>query len=155
MASSPLRYRPGTAKGPLLSAGAMVVRSTGDGWRLLLLRAYNHWDAPKGLVEANEEPLEAARREVAEETLILDLRFPWGLDYRETGPYGKSPGKVARYYLAETSEQEVFLPYSSEIGRPEHEEYRWVTFAEARKLVSARVLPVIDWAYGRVVEGRP
>jgi bis(5'-nucleosidyl)-tetraphosphatase len=51
-----------------------VVRATPPGWRFLLLRAFNHWDFPKGMVEAGEEPLAAAIREVREETLIADLR---------------------------------------------------------------------------------
>ncbi|MFO7859140.1 MAG: NUDIX domain-containing protein, partial [Ectothiorhodospiraceae bacterium] len=53
-----------------LSAGVVVVRREAQGWRCLLLRAYQYWDAPKGRVEAGETPLEAARREVREETGI-------------------------------------------------------------------------------------
>src|SRR6188768_2137818 len=67
-----------------LSAGVVVVRSTPPGWRFLLLRAFNHWDFPKGMVEAGEEPLAAAIREVREETLIDDLEFLWGEDHLET-----------------------------------------------------------------------
>ena len=40
-----------TARTPRLSAGVVVVRETSDGWRFLLLRAFNHWDFPKGMVE--------------------------------------------------------------------------------------------------------
>ena len=47
-----------------------VIRDTAEGPRYLLLRAYKHWDFPKGMVEADEAPLAAARREVAEETGI-------------------------------------------------------------------------------------
>jgi len=39
-----------------------VVRTTPQGWRFLLLRAFNHWDFPKGMVETGEEPLAAAIR---------------------------------------------------------------------------------------------
>ena len=77
-----------------------MVRTTPQGWRFLLLRAFNHWDFPKGMVEAGEEPLAAAIREVREETLITDLQFAWGEVYTETGPYSR--GKVARYYIAST-----------------------------------------------------
>ena len=69
-----------------LSAGVVVVRETADGPRYLLLRAYRHWDFPKGMVEAGEEPLAAARREVAEETGIATLDFAWGEVFRETAP---------------------------------------------------------------------
>ena len=59
-----------TSRSSRLSAGVVVVRQSGEGWRFLLLRAFNHWDFPKGMVEAGEEPLAAAIREVREESLI-------------------------------------------------------------------------------------
>ncbi len=102
----------------ILSAGVVVVRDSGDGWRVLLLRAYNYWDFPKGQVEAGEDPLTTARREVREETLIDDLEFRWGEDCIETAPYGRN--KVARYYLAVSPAARVALPVNPELGRPEH-----------------------------------
>lgn len=131
-----------------LSAGVVVVRATDDGWRYLLLRAFTHWDFPKGMVEAGEEPLDAALREVREETLIVDLEFTWGYDYVETGPYSR--GKVARYYLAKTLTAAVTLPIIEALGRPEHNEYRWVSEDEAINLVSARVAPIVRWASLRI-----
>jgi 8-oxo-dGTP pyrophosphatase MutT (NUDIX family) len=127
-----------------LSAGVVVVRREDGEWRYLLLRAFNHWDFPKGMVEEGEEPLAAAVREVKEESLIDDLDFAWGDGSTQTGPY--SGGKVARYYLAETRCADVTLPFNPLIGRPEHSEYRWVDLDEALKLVSPRVKPVIRWA---------
>ena len=131
-----------------LSAGVVVVRETPEGWRFLLLRAFNHWDFPKGMVEAGEEPLTAAIREVQEESLIADLQFDWGHDFMETGPYSR--GKVARYYLAKTHTIAVTLTVIEELGRPEHNEYRWVDYESARKLVSPRVAPVLQWAAERI-----
>lgn len=131
-----------------LSAGVVVVRETPEDWRYLLLRAFNHWDFPKGMVEPGEEPLAAAVREVREETLIDDLEFSWGEICFETGPY--SHGKIARYYLARTETVRVTSPVIEEIGRPEHNEYRWVDFAGALKLVSPRVAPVVSWAKSRL-----
>jgi 8-oxo-dGTP pyrophosphatase MutT (NUDIX family) len=127
-----------------LSAGVVVVRRSAEGWRLLLLRAFNHWDFPKGMVEPAEEPLAAAIREVREESCIGDLEFEWGETSTATGPYSR--GKVARYYIASTRTIEVDLPVNPEIGRPEHTEYRWVSLDEAKDLVSPRVMPVLDWA---------
>jgi 8-oxo-dGTP pyrophosphatase MutT (NUDIX family) len=131
-----------------LSAGVVVVRATPDGWRFLLLRAFNHWDFPKGMVESGEEPLAAAIREVREESLISDLEFVWGQDHTETGPYSR--GKVARYYVARTGTAEVTLPVIEELGRPEHNEYRWVDYNSALRLVSPRVEPVLEWARHRI-----
>ena len=127
-----------------LSAGVVVVRRQGDDWLYLLLRAFNHWDFPKGMVEEGEEPLAAAIREVREESTIEDLDFAWGGDSTQTGPY--SGGKVARYYLAETRTSVVTLPINPLIGRAEHSEFRWVDFDGALELVSPRVKPVVRWA---------
>ncbi|MBL8265057.1 NUDIX domain-containing protein [Steroidobacter sp.] len=127
-----------------LSAGVVVIRETHEGWLYLLLRAYNHWDFPKGMVEPGEEPLAAAIREVREETLIEDLQFAWGNDYTQTNPYSR--GKVARYYIATTRTVEVTLPVIEALGRAEHNEFRWVSRADALKLVSPRVSPIIEWA---------
>lgn len=127
-----------------LSAGVVVVRRSATGWLFLMLRAYRNWDFPKGGVEAGEEPLAAARREVREETLIEDLEFNWGEVYLETGPYGKR--KIARYYLAATRTERIVLPVSPELGRPEHDEWRWVARDEARCLASARLQPIVQWA---------
>ena len=133
---------------PRLSAGVVVVRSTPSGWLFLMLRAYRNWDFPKGGVEAGEMPLAAARREVREETAIGDLRFTWGEDYRETEPYGNN--KVARYYIAETQTSGVTLPVNPDLGRPEHNEGRWLTLAAARNLSSPRVAAIIEWAAGKL-----
>jgi 8-oxo-dGTP pyrophosphatase MutT (NUDIX family) len=139
------------ARSTRLSAGVVVIRETREGWRYLLLRAYNHWDFPKGMVEPGEEPLAAAIREVREETLIDDLEFAWGEVYIETQPYSR--GKVARYYLAKTRTAEVSLPVIEALGRAEHNEFRWVDKATALRLVSPRVAPIVEWASG-IIEPR-
>ncbi len=140
-----------TARAPRLSAGVVVVRSGPTGWQFLMLRAYRNWDFPKGVVDPGEEPIAAARREVHEETLIGDLKFTWGEEYRETAPY--SNNKVARYYLAETHTEKVSLPVSPELGRPEHNEARWVDLAGALALASPRVEPIVRWAAEKVSRG--
>ena len=134
-------------KGHVLSAGVVVVRKSEDGtWRFLLLRAYGYWDFPKGIVESGEDPIQAAIRETKEETTIEDLDFKWGYDFRETGPYNRGR-KIARYYVAETKTKEIALPVNPEIGKPEHDAYKWASFHEAMDLVADRVKPVLEWAY--------
>jgi bis(5'-nucleosidyl)-tetraphosphatase len=135
------------------SAGVIIVRREAGGPRYLLLRAYNYWDFPKGLVEPGEDPLTSAIREVEEETTLTALTFHWGHDYRETPPYGR--GKVARYYLAESTGQSVALPVSPELGRPEHHESRWLEYQQARKLLAPRVQSILDWAHTLVSETNP
>jgi bis(5'-nucleosidyl)-tetraphosphatase len=135
---------------PPRSAGVVVVRRFPEGWRLLVLRAYRNWDFPKGMVEDDEGLLEAAQREVWEETSIADLRFDWGDAYKETLPY--AGGKVARYYIAESPGDPVKLPVSAELGRPEHDEFRWLSFDAAEDVLPPRLALVLDWARA-LVEG--
>jgi 8-oxo-dGTP pyrophosphatase MutT (NUDIX family) len=133
-----------TGKAPPRAAGVVVFRRTGHGVYLLVLRAYRNWDFPKGRVETGEDPLAAARRELKEETGLAGVDFPFGDEYRETLPY--SGNKVARYYLGETEEVEIELPVSKELGRPEHHEYRWVSYDEAEELLPPRLAVILEWA---------
>lgn len=133
-----------------LSAGVVVVRFEADDWRCLLLRAYQYWDSPKGQVERGETPIQGALREVEEETGITDLDFAFGHDFVETGPYAQ--GKIARYYLARTGTRDVVLGVNPELGRPEHQDFRWVNFPTAHKLASPRVQRVLEWAEHRLRE---
>ncbi len=136
------------SEGQTLSAGVVVVRWQGDQPCYLLVRAYNHWDFPKGIVGSEETPYKAAIREVYEETTLNDLVFHWGECYKETPPYAHR--KVARYYIAESPSDIPSLPVSPELGRPEHHEYRWVDYQQARSLVSERLKPILDWAHEKV-----
>jgi 8-oxo-dGTP pyrophosphatase MutT (NUDIX family) len=129
---------------PHRAAGAVVFRRSDKGIRLLVLRAYKNWDFPKGLIEPGEDALAAARREVLEETGLADLAYPFGDEFKETLPY--SGNKVARYYLAETDAEKIELPVSPELGRPEHHEYRWISFEEAEDLLPPRLAVVLEWA---------
>lgn len=131
-----------------LSAGVVVVSVARPLVRFLLLRAYKNWDFPKGLVELGEKPIEAALREVREETTLNNLSFDWGMDFIDTGPYNN--GKISRYYLARTPETAVSLPVNPDLGRPEHHEARWMEYEEALAKVTERLVPVVRWARGTI-----
>ncbi|HKJ88572.1 MAG TPA: NUDIX domain-containing protein [Gammaproteobacteria bacterium] len=135
-----------------VSAGVVIIRPVAYGCRFLMLRAYNYWDFPKGVVEAGETPMETAAREVEEETGIGDLTFPWGGEAYETEPY-KDGRKKALYFAGQTRQKEVVLPVNEELGRPEHHEFRWVTFPEGRGLLGERVRRALEWA--RAYSGCP
>jgi bis(5'-nucleosidyl)-tetraphosphatase len=130
------------------SAGIVVIRRSEREVRYLLLRCYRFWDFPKGEIEPAEDPFHAACRELEEETGLSALEFPWGEAHTETGVYSK--GKVARYYIGESPQGEVHLPVNPELGAPEHHEFRWCSYTEARLLVNDRIGAVLDWARDRV-----
>ena len=88
--------------------------------------------------------MQTAIREVAEEAGITELAFDWGDRFFETGPYSR--GKIARYFIAATSQEEVEMGISPETGEPEHHEWRWVSFDEAYDLGSPRVRQIVQWA---------
>lgn len=54
----------------LEAAGGIVKNNAGE---LLMIYRFGKWDLPKGKIEKNEEPSEAAIREVCEETGVCDV----------------------------------------------------------------------------------
>jgi 8-oxo-dGTP pyrophosphatase MutT (NUDIX family) len=126
------------------SFGIIPVRKFSTEYRFLLVRAYANWDFPKGRIDPGEEPLACALRELREEATLEGAIFPWGEEFVETAPY--SHGKIARYYLAELAHGEVNLPVSEELGKPENDEFRWVTGDEAERLLPGRLQSVLRWA---------
>jgi hypothetical protein len=42
------------------------------------------------------------------------------------------------------------LPVSTALGRPEHHEFRWVSFEEAEELLPPRLTVVLEWARSRL-----
>ena len=130
------------------SFGIIPVAMSHEGsLEFLILRAYKNWDFPKGGADEGETALEAAKREMREETGIQQFTLEWGDVSMDTDIY--AGGKVATYYLARVEKQEIGLPVSAELGRPEHDEYRWVSSDEARSLLPKRLIPVLDWVVGK------
>ena len=89
-----------------VSAGGIVFRRlAGEGARYLLIRdSYNNWGFPKGHLEGDESPAEAAMRETAEETGLgqLALQGPirvidWHFRFR-----GRHIHKYCHFFLFES-----------------------------------------------------
>jgi|TARA_R110000824_G_scaffold181438_2_gene362198 bis(5'-nucleosidyl)-tetraphosphatase len=136
------------------SAGIVVIDWKNEEPTVLCVRAYSNWDFPKGQVEPNESLIEAAARELLEETDISvgsDVRLAGITAPSVTYGSGKK-SKTATYFLADRiSDKEPYLPINPELGKPENDEYRWVPVSHIDNLLPSRLLPVMtfieDWVH--------
>ena len=81
-----------------------------------------HWDFPKGHVEDSETELETAKRELIEETGIVDFRMFDGFRHRIEYNFHKDNQMVAKeviFFLAESDTKEVELS-------SEHQNFVWL-----------------------------
>jgi bis(5'-nucleosidyl)-tetraphosphatase len=125
-----------------VSAGVIVFHRGEDGCKFLLLLSRLTkrplWEFPKGGVDEGETPLEAAFRELEEETSLgpNDVLPITGFErieqYRFTT--GKSDERTlvhkrVTYYLAEAAHQDV------SVSPDETSEFAWLTLEEALKRI--------------------
>ena len=118
-----------------MSAGGIVFRRDESGVvRFLLIRdSYDNWGFPKGHLEEDESPADAARRETAEETGLADLKLhgpirliDWHFRFR-----GRFIHKFCHFFLFESAD-----------GQPVPQEdegitaCRWCTLDEALRSLS-------------------
>ena len=135
------------------SAGIILVNNQGGTPETLLLRAWTHWDFPKGGVEDGETIMDAAVREVLEEAGISEIAFPWGREFKKTCVYSKD--KVAFYSVARTEQRDVVMAPNPSTGLVEHEEFRWIPWPELGNYVSPRLHQVIAWASKKIGQPTP
>lgn len=99
------------------SAGGLVVYLSANGWEILLIRDMNHnWTFPKGIIEAEEKPLDAARREIAEEVGLTDLTYMASLTPITYwfSRNGEKIQKKVQYFLFSVSRKEHLVPQTEE-----------------------------------------
>ena len=125
------------------SAGGIVFRRGSEGTvRFLLIRdSYKNWGFPKGHLEKNEPPAEAARREVTEETGLdeLVLHGPikvidWYFRFR-----GKTIHKYCHFFLFESRRGEP-VPEEAEgitacVWHPVEEALKTISYDNARDVL--------------------
>ena len=110
------------------SAGAVIFRKEADKiFYLLLHYEEGHWGSPKGHIENEETIEETARREIREETGLIDIRFIAGFKERNQYFYtrnGQRIFKIVTFLLAETTTKEIQLSW-------EHVGFEWLAYPEA------------------------
>ena len=101
-----------------------------------------HWDFPKGHVEGSETELETAKRELIEETGIVNFRLFDGFRHRIEYYFQKGNEMVPKeviFFLAESNTKEVVLS-------SEHQNFVWLskdlahnklTYTKAKEVLSA------------------
>ena len=130
------------------SAGTIIIDESGPEKTVLCLRAYSNWDFPKGQLEEGEAAITAAIRETLEETTLQH-----GSDYILTGDaapsitYGTGKNKkTATFFLAKRmSSKQPTLPVNPDLGKPEHDEWKWVPLTELGFMYASRFKPVINF----------
>ena len=119
------------------AAGIVPYLIDEDGLKFLLIKNNLGWEFPKGHIEGVETDLQAAKREMKEETgltsFTVDPRFKYISKYflnknYETGEKLDIPQpKTVTYFLAKTFNiQKISLSF-------EHHSYGWFTPEEANK----------------------
>jgi 8-oxo-(d)GTP phosphatase len=117
------------AAGPVRAAGALVRRATAGGDELALIHRikYGDWTFPKGKLEPGEHVLEAAVREVAEETGVRVVLGRWltpvsydidgrlkRVDYWAARP---APGASTRFVPNSEVDELEWLPLAAARGK--------------------------------------
>ena len=118
-----------------VSAGGVVfLRDSFGNINYLLIQSKNwkNWAFPKGHVDEGETKEQTAIREIFEETGLKIKILPGFLEHYEYefDFQGKHIEKEAIFFLAEASSNRI------ELTEKEHQDYRWLSFDEAMKLIT-------------------
>jgi 8-oxo-dGTP pyrophosphatase MutT (NUDIX family) len=130
------------------ACGIIIFRKENNEHKYLVMRVGQFYElGGKGKQEPNETDFETALRETEEETglTIKDLKFPFGRASFETEKYKKGK-KFVVYFIAETDESVINIPFNYEIGKREHDAYHWLDYDGAQKVLVPRLQKALDWA---------
>jgi bis(5'-nucleosidyl)-tetraphosphatase len=116
------------------SFGTIPLRKDHGVWEVFLVRlkSGNHWGFPKGHKEAHESDLEAAKRELEEETSLHIQKVLFEKPLVEEYTFekeGKKIGKTVCYHLA-------LVEGKAQIQLGEILEGKWVLLSQAKAIVT-------------------
>jgi bis(5'-nucleosidyl)-tetraphosphatase len=129
---------------PEQSAGLVVWRSDDKPphQRLYLLLDYgHHWDYPKGHLEKGETPVQAAVRELEEETGITDVTLAEGFARQITYFFRDKKKRLVRksvvFFIAQTKTSEVRISdeHVGYLFAPFDEAVQRLTYATAKQIL--------------------
>lgn len=113
------------------SAGFILFKGDGIRKYLLLKHGIDYWNFPKGKLESGESDLDAAKRELNEETGITNIEIIDGFEDTFGYSFLVKEGlikKVVKMFLAK------YLNGSINLSN-EHEEYEWFDFKDALNIL--------------------
>jgi len=113
------------------SAGFILFKDDGNRKYLLLKHGTDYWNFPKGKLESGESDLEAAKRELKEETGINNIEILDGFEDTFGYSFLVKEGmikKVVKMFLAKYLNGSINLSH-------EHEEYKWLVFKDALNIL--------------------
>ncbi len=122
-------------------AGIVIFKNSSEGRKYLILRSSKQpgsnrpdfWDFSKGLLKPGEDGLGAAKREVEEETSLINIEIIDG--FKETVQYftrhtGSPVPKYVVMFLAEVKETDnIKLSW-------EHDKFAWLDFNATKNIIS-------------------
>ena len=131
---------------PEISAGGVVFRRVGGQVRFLLIfDRHGNWGFPKGHLKLDESPLDAAAREIEEETGVADLVLhgPLGVAEWTFRKKGRIVPKICHFFLFETTVERLDPQLDEGITEAAwldaDETTRRLTFVQARDVLSKAV----------------
>ncbi len=112
-----------------VSYGVVPVRSLESEWQVLLIKNRGgHWGFPKGHPEGDESPIETARRELREETGVVDCEIadaPVFIEEFDLEKDGEQIHRRIEFYLGRVGTGDLAVE-SSEVH-----EFEWLPFDKA------------------------
>ncbi|HWV57557.1 MAG TPA: NUDIX domain-containing protein [Longimicrobiales bacterium] len=134
------------------SAGGVVYRRNGVTRFLLIRDPYNNWGLPKGHIEEGETAMEAAEREVREETGLTHLRSVTELPtidwyFRDQG---QLVHKFCRFFLMESPSGDARPQLAEGIS-----DCRWLPLDEALALLTHDNARQVLRAAGELLRAKP